>query len=972
VKRKNNNYSYYRWSHGSKHRRRKTGATLRLLFSKGFIANAILAALIVAVGGVIFVGLLFIFLGRNLPDPNALQDRSVAQSTKIFDRTGEHLLYEIHGDQKRTLVPLSEIPSVVSQAFLSAEDDGFYEHNGIDLKGIARAVLVNTLSGDKSQGASTLTQQLVKNAILSPEKTYTRKIKEIILSIKIEQRYSKDEILQLYFNEIPFGSTNYGIESASQSYFGKSASELDLAEGATLAAMVKAPTRYMNNPDELSFRRDRILDLMVEDGFVTQGDADIAKASDTSIDPLAGDIVAPHFVFYVKQLLEEEHGQRMVEEGGLSVITTIDYDIQVLAQEEVAKAVEERGVQHGFSNAALVAIDPENGQVLAMVGSHDYFDEESDGAVNVTTRPRQPGSSMKPMAYTALFEAGYTPNTVLYDVETDFPTATGTYHPRNYDLGEKGPVTVRKALQGSLNIPAVKALYLVGVQNFIDFAERMGYSTFGERSRFGLSVVLGGGEVTLLEHTSAYATLANDGVRHPTVPLLKIETPDADVLFEWEEATGDRVLDANIARTITNVLSDDAARHYAFGGGSNLQIGGRPVASKTGTTNDYRDGWTLGYTPSLAIGVWGGNNDNTEMVRGAGGSTVAAPIWNAVMRGALSGSPVEEFSEPEIPQLGKPALDGTLGSGQSVTVDRVSGLLATEYTPTRLRENKTFVTHHSLLYYVDRGDITGAIPGVDATDPMFTPWESAVQAWVVRQQEELGEEFVSEEPPTDFDDVHLPQNVPNVSIETPIDSNLESRVLTIEARVSARREVERVEFFVDGYYLGQTTVNPYRLTTTIPSFVNGGQHTLKVVAFDDVENEGQATMKINVPGGATGVQILDPRPGQTIVAHEEAYTVGVQLQDPSRYSRVDLYLSPRSGSGQSLIGSILEPSQAIESFQWKLPVPGEYILAAVAVEGDNGEFISAGNIVLRVEAPQASQLVDGEIVEEEAGEEPST
>ncbi len=619
MRKRHNNYSYYRWSHGSKRRRGKTGATLRLLFSKGFIANAVLALLIAAVAGVIFIGLLFLFLGRNLPDPNALQDRSVAQSTKIFDRTGEHLLYEIHGDQKRTLVPLSEIPSVVTHAFLSAEDDGFYEHNGIDIKGIVRALLVNTVSGNKSQGASTLTQQLVKNAILSPEKTYTRKIKEIILSIKIEQRYSKDEILQLYFNEIPFGSTNYGIESASQSYFGKPASELELAEGATLAAMVKAPTRYINNPDELSFRRDRILDLMVEDGFVTQGDADLAKETDTSIDPLAGDIVAPHFVFYVKQLLEEEHGQRLVEEGGLSVVTTIDHDIQVLAQEEVAKAVEERGEQHGFSNAALVAIDPENGQILAMVGSHDYFDEESDGAVNVTTRPRQPGSSMKPMAYTALFEAGYTPNTVLYDVETDFPTATGTYHPKNYDLDEKGPVTVRKALQGSLNIPAVKALYLVGVQNFIDFAERMGYSTFSDRSRFGLSVVLGGGEVTLLEHTSAYAALANDGVRFDTVPLLKVETPDADVLFEWEEKNGDRVLDANVARMITNVLSDDAARQYAFGGGSNLQLGGRPVASKTGTTNDYRDGWTLGYTPSLAVGVWGGNNDNTEMVRGAGG-----------------------------------------------------------------------------------------------------------------------------------------------------------------------------------------------------------------------------------------------------------------------------------------------------------------------------------------------------------------
>ena len=885
----------------------------------------------------------------------------MAQSTKIYNRTGEHLLYEIHGDQKRTLVPLSDIPPQVVQAFLSAEDDDFYSHNGIDIRGIVRATLANAVSGSKSQGASTLTQQLVKNAILSPEKTYTRKFKEILLSLKIEQRYSKDEILQLYFNEIPFGSTNYGIESAAQSYFGKPASELTLAQGATLAAMVKAPTRYLNNPDQLQFRRDRILDAMVEDGFITQGDADGAKQESTAVLRVDGEIVAPHLIFYVKQLLEEEHGQRLVEEGGLKVTTTIDYDLQVLAQEEVAKAVDERGASLKFSNAALVALDPKTGQILAMVGSHDYFDEESDGAVNVTLRPRQPGSSMKPMAYTALFEKGYTPNTVLYDVETDFVGTNGTYHPRNYNLKEHGPVTVRTALQGSLNIPAVKALYLVGVDSFLDFAQRMGYTTLSDRSRFGLSLVLGGGEVTLLEHTSAYATLANDGVRYDPVSILKVETHDADVLFEWKESPGTRVVDANIVRMTTNVLSDDAARAFAFGAGGRLTLGERPVATKTGTTNDYRDGWTLGYTPSLAVGVWAGNNDNTEMVRGAGGSTVAAPIWNAVMRGALDGTPLETFLAPDIPQLGKPALDGTLGSGLPVTIDRITGLLATEYTPVRLREEKIFVTHHNILHYVNRDDPFGFSLGTDSTDVQYPGWEAGVQSWVARQEAELGAEFVNEEPPTDEDDVHVPQNVPDVVIEAPTDTMLNSREISIEARVRARREVNRVEYYIDGYYLGHKSSQPYQFTTEIPSFITAGEHSLRVIAFDDVENEGVATMRVSVPEAETlAVQILDPRPGQEIVAVAATYPVGVQLANPSAYVRVEFFVAPRFGGGQELSGTIPAPDGAIETFVWTLPPPGEYVLSAVATRADTGEVVSAGNVVVVVKGAPLMETVPSE------------
>ncbi len=955
----------HRWKkHRSKHQRRTTQRrskkssggwkrTLSTIFSKGFLTNVGLLGAVVIAGFFVIFGGLFLFMGRNLPDPNALQDRSVAQSTKIYDRTGDHLLFEIFVDEKRTLVQLEDLPQDLIDGVIATEDTKFYTHKGIRPLSILRAVIFGALPNKRIEGTSTLTQQLVKNAILTNERSITRKVKEVILSLRLEQKYTKDEILQIYFNEIPYGSTNYGIESASLSYFGKSASDMTLAESATLAGLPKAPTTYLNNPDLMKERRDFVLRRMFEEGYITEDEKNAAQAEELVLTRSIDNIVAPHFVFYVKELLQEEYdySSREIEEGGLKVITTIDYDLQQIAEEEVASAVADRGESFGFSNASLVAIDPKNGQVVAMVGSHDYFDEESDGAVNVSIRPRQPGSSIKPMAYTAMFEAGYTPSTVFYDVETDFPSDVGTYHPRNYDLEEHGPVTARTALQGSLNIAAVKALYMVGVQNFLDFAERMGYSTFEDRSRFGLSLVLGGGEVTLLEHTSAYATLANEGVRHAPVSILRIEDSRGETEFEWEEPEGESVLDTNVARMITNVLSDDAARQYAFGAGSVLTLPGRAVAAKTGTTNDYRDGWLMGYTPSIAMGVWGGNNDNSEMVRGAGGSSVAGPIWNAVMRRYLADKPVEGFGAANIPELGKPALDGQLGNEQRLLIDRISGLLATDETPPRLREERTFVTHHNILHYVDRRDITGDAPGADSNDPQYANWESAVQDWVARQAEELGEEFVNEEAPTEFDDVHVARNIPDVTIEEPGDGDLDSRSFTVEARVSARREISRVEVYVDGFYLGATNNSPYRVNVTIPPFVSTGQHTLRVVAFDDVENEGDATMRIQVPeAGETSIQIVDPRPGQIIVANESTYAIRLELNDPNLYEKIEFFAGPRAGSGGISLGSINEPSRFIETFTWTLPAPGEYILSALATTVD-GELISAGNVILEVEAP---------------------
>lgn len=972
----------HRWKkHRSRHQRRTTQRrssgrkstfkkTLGTIFSKGFLTNIGLLAAVAVAGLFVIFGGMFLFLGRNLPDPNALQDRSVAQSTKIYDRTGEHLLFEFFVDEKRTLIQLEDLPDDLVNGVIATEDTKFYSHMGVRPFSILRAVVVGILPNQRIAGTSTLTQQLVKNAILTNERSITRKVKEVILSLRLEQKYSKDEILQIYFNEIPYGSTNYGVEAAANDYFGKSVTDLTLAESATLAGMPKAPTTYLNNPDRLRERRDFVLRRMFEEGYISEEQKNAAQEEELVLQRSIDNIVAPHFVFYVKELLEQDFDftSREIEEGGYKVITSLDYDLQEFAQAEVATAVEERGESYNFSNAALVAMDPKNGQVLAMVGSHDYFDEESDGAVNVALRPRQPGSSIKPMAYAALFENGYTPNTVFYDVETDFPSDVGVYHPRNYDLQERGPVTVRTALQGSLNIPAVKALYMVGVQNFLDFAERLGYTTFEDRSRFGLSLTLGGGEVTLLEHTNTYATFANDGVRHDSVSILRIEDAQGKVLHEWEEAEGERVVDADVVRMTSNVMSDDAARAYAFGAGGVLTLPGRPVAAKSGTTNDYRDGWLMGYTPSIAMGVWGGNNDNSEMARGAGGSSVAGPIWNAVMRHYLSGKPAEGFPSVEIPELGKPALDGDLGNKQTLLVDRITGLLATDETPERLREERTYVTHHAILHYVDKNDPLGPAPGADSKDPQYGNWESAVQDWVARQEEELGEEFVNEEPPTEYDDVHVARNIPEVTIREPDGGDeLDSRTFTIEARVSARREISRVEAYIDGFYLGATSASPYRINVTVPSFVSMGQHTLRVVAFDDVENEGQDTITVRVPGGEESdarLQIVDPRPGQIIVATEPTYNIRLELSDPDLYEKIEFFAGPRTGSGGTLLGTVNDPSRFIEQFTWTLPGPGEYIVSALATLKDGNDVVSAGNVILQVEAP-APELEEEEQEETE-------
>jgi len=943
----------------------KASVALKKFLSRRNGKNLALVAVLLFILGSLVALATFAYYSRNLPDPSQLTERSISQTTKIYDRTGEHLLYEVYGEENRTLVKIQDgfckddpalttdpngIPLRMLQATITAEDRAFCEHGGFSVKGLLRAAIYMGTRG----GGSTLTQQLVKNAILSNERHISRKIKELIISIELERRYSKDEILQIYFNEIPYGSTYYGIEAAAQNYYGKHVNELTLPQMATLAAIPQMPTYYANNPDDLKARRDWILDGMVEQGFVTQDEANAAKEEDSPITIKITKIDAPHFVFYVKEQLEETYGQYAAENGGLKVISTLDYDMQKIAEEEVLSGVDARGESYGFTNGALLAMDPKNGQVLAMVGSKDYFDNDIDGQVNVTLRPRQPGSSFKPIVYTAGFEKGYTPNTILWDVNTEFPSGSGgTYSPKDYDFGERGPLRVRSALQGSLNIPAVEMTYLVGVENLLDFAERLGYTTFEDRSRFGLSVGIGAGEVTLLEHASAFATLANDGIRYESVSILRVEGPDGTVLEEWKEDAGEKVLDPNVTRMTSNVLSDNASRAYVFGESSYLQLGGRPVAAKTGTTNDFYDAWTMGYTPSLVAGVWVGNNQYVAMNRGADGSVVAAPIWNGFMKRALEGTPVESFVSPNIPTTGKPILDGIM-PGTTVTVDKASGKLATEYTPASYREERTYAEYHSVLHYVNKDEPLGEPPANPGDDPFYAPWEKAIADWIVRREAETGIKIELTAPPTEYDDVHVPENIPSVQIRQPEnDAEFNERDITIEADAETRRGAVRVEFYIDGYFLGADTSEPWRLSTTIPNTISRGYHTLKAVAYDDIDNNGSDTVgiRVNSEAAQSAFEMIDPTSGQTIERASSSYTVVVSLENPSNYGSVSLYAQEIGRGGKMLVETKTNASSPYITFTWTLPEDGSWALSANATPSGEGEMLETAGIIVHVTTP---------------------
>ena len=916
--------------------RDKNKNSLKRLISLGLTVLAFLFLF----GGIVLIGA-FAWISKDLPDPNKIIDRSIAQSTKIYDRTGENVLYEIHGEEKRTLINLEDIPQYAIDATIAVEDKTFYEHHGFNLLAMFKGAIIEPLiSGKRARGGSTLTQQLVKNAILTSERKISRKIKEFTLSYQIEKKFSKDEILKMYFNEIPYGSVTYGIESASQTYFSKSARDLTLAEAALLSALPKAPTYYSpfgSNTDELYARHHYILDTMVEEGYIASEEAEQAKQEELTLSMKRGDITAPHFVMYVKGILTEKYGEKVVEREGLKVITTLDLDKQKIAEEVITEKAENNTERYNANNAALIALDPKNGQILTMVGSKDYFDVENDGNVNVTTRNRQPGSSMKPIIYAAALKKGYTPNTVLFDLVTTFKTATGDYTPHNYDLEERGPVTLRKALAGSLNIPAVKTIYLTGIDNVLDLSDKMGYTTLKDRSRFGLSLVLGGGEVKLLEHAAAFGVFATEGAYHQPIAILKVEDKDGNVLEEYEEEKGKKVLDQQITRQINNILSDDEARAFVFGAGSYLTLPGRPVAAKTGTTNDYRDAWTVGYTPSLVAGVWVGNNDNSEMRKGAAGGAVAAPIWHDFMKRALEGTGVEYFNAPEPVETGNPILDGETKGEVTIRIDKASGKLATELTPESFVEEKTYRQMHNILHYINKDDPRGAPPEDPTADPQYETWEAAIQKWMEEQ------DYENEETPeiTEYDDLHTEENKPIINISYP-ESNqtIKSRDLEIRVQTIAPRGVRRVEYYIDDKLISTATKAPFTLSQKIKVEIENGFHDLTAIAYDDIDNSNQATISLNflLPPLPPSASWLSPGHASSFYSSSFPLTLTLTTYKTDEIQAVNIYYTDTANSEIKLIKAIENPEQEF-TVQWQnSPGQGNYNLYAEVLSTDNKSY----------------------------------
>lgn len=931
---------------------------------KAMVTSAAVLAGIVILIGFFILTLALAWFSRDLPNPNALLERDVAQSTKIYDRTGEVLLYEIHGDEQRTLVTIDQIPDVMKWATVSIEDKDFYKHHGVSWKGLFRAFLTSAIKRQRVQGTSTLTQQFVKNAVLTNERSVARKLKELLLSLQIERKYTKDQILQLYLNEIPYGSTLYGVESASQGYFGKSVRDIALDEAALLAALPQSPSRY--NPYGTGSRGDSrellvgrqwyVLDQMAEQGYITKEQAEEAKNIDTLaklVPRQVGNIKAPHFVMMVREQLADEFGQRAVETGGLKVLTTLDWRLQQEAERIVREYVDAKGEIYRFSNASLVAIGPRDGQIIAMVGSKDFFNEEIDGQVNVALRPRQPGSSFKPIVYALGFQKGYTPDTVLWDVKTSFKTDVKDYTPANYDLKERGPISVRLALQGSLNIPAVKMLYLTGVGSVLDFAEQLGYTTFGDRSRFGLSLVLGGGEVTLLEHTAAFGAFAAEGVLHPTTAILKVEGAKGEALKEWTLGEGKKVMDAQIARLLSNVLSDNAARAYVFGANNNLTLPGRPVAAKTGTTNSYRDAWTMGYTPSLAVGVWAGNNDNSEMIHGSGGSMAAAPIWQQFMKAATKDTPVESFTPPSPPDTTKEVLLGKAFE-QTVKIDTVTGKLATEYTPPEYVEEKVFREAHSILHYVNKDDPKGPVPTNPAADPQYNRWESAVYVWV---QDPKNEWSATGTAPTEYDDVHTKENIPAIRVQSPVrNDRMQSRSFSVRAEVYAPRTIRSVRALMENYVIGTSyqpsNGNEWSFIAALPNAIEKGFHDVVIEARDDVGNVGRETLTINLLADPEPLlmSFVDLPPGTILGLDAFPKRIYLQVNDLSAVVRADLRLESPSGENR-LIGSNIKPQENPVEFQWSyVQGPGVYTLYAIVTD-ENGRTIESPRINISVTPP---------------------
>lgn len=816
---------------------------------------------------IILLGVFIIWIATlKVPSISSFADRKVSSSTKIYDRTGTVVLYDVHDNIRRTVVTSDQIAVNAKNAIVAIEDKNFYHNIGIEPKSILRALLADLLPWFKSgsQGGSTITQQLVKNTLLTQQKSITRKVKEWVLAVKLERVMNKDQILTEYLNEAPYGGQIYGIQEASESFFGVNASDLDLAESAYLAAIPNAPSYYSpygKNRENLNARKNLVLKNMLDQGYINQDQYSQARAEVVNFKPQQDDNgKAIHFVEYVRSYLEQKYGSDMVTNGGLKVITTLDWDLQQVAEKTIYDNALQNEKDYNASNSALVAIDPKTGQILSMVGSRNYFDKQIDGAFNVATAGRQPGSSFKSIVYARAFEKGFEPETTLFDIPTQFGTdaqctalnfsdTAPCYAPNDYDNKFLGPISARDALAQSRNIPAIQMLWMVGLNDALQTAKQLGITTLDRTGdRYGLTLVLGGGEVSLLDMTSVYGTFANDGVRNPATGILEVDDAQGNVLEKYTPAP-QTVMDPNAVRKLSSVLSDNKARTPLYGANSFFYFGSRPVAGKTGTTSNNRDAWVLGYTPSVAVGVWTGNNDNTPMKKG---SAISGPAWRTFMDAALQKLPydhpgeVEQFPPPTPDPnyyTGAPVLRGQWAGGDSFFIDTVSGKLATTLTPNETKKELVIPNPHTILFWVDPSNPKGPSPADPTKNAQYGHWEAELQSWLSLHPDEIPPTPIK---PTSDDDVHTIANQPQITLvgsET-LSSNINDPV-TIQTQIVGAYPISKIDYYLNDQYIGSSSTNTF---TFIPSNTTAasGSNTIKIIATDSVYNKGELDTTLTI------------------------------------------------------------------------------------------------------------------------------
>ncbi len=796
--------------------------------------------------------ILFAWYAKDLPKPNKIV-RHEGFATKIFDRDGE-LLYDVFADQRRVPVEIDEVPEDLRHATIAIEDKNFYEHSGFDLLGWVRA-LYRIVVYRRLEGGSTLTQQLVKNVLLSPKRTIGRKVKEFVLAVQIENKYTKDEILQMYLNEAPYGGTAWGVEAAAEMYFGKHVADLDLVESAILAGLPQRPSfysPYSDHPDAWKGRTQHVLRRMREDGYVSKEKEEEAleKLDEVDFATPSQEMKAPHFVMYVKRQLEEKYGRRLIEQGGLKITTSLDWKLQEEAQEIVKTEIEKVEEPLHITNGAAMVMDPTTGEILSMVGSKDFFAEDYDGQVNVTLSKRQPGSSIKPITYVTAFKKGYNPATMIVDAETRFSGGTGgkDYVPKNYDGKFHGPVQVRQALGSSLNIPAVKMLAMTGLENVLQTAYEMGFDylkpTDATMRRLGLSFTLGGGEVRLIDMASAYSTFANSGKKVSPVSILKVEDRQGNVLEEFKPIKGEQVLSPGEAYLITDILSDNNARLLTFGQNSLLNMPGRTVAVKTGTTDDMRDNWAIGWTPKFITAVWVGNNDNSTMKRVASGISGASPIWRQIMLAIFRENPVREFEVPdnvinqEVDVIsGYPAHDdfpsrneyfvkGTIPQGEDPIHKKMKICKSdnNKLAPKTLIEKGEY-DEKEFIVLKENDSVSG-----DGKNR----WQEGINSWIENQGDQRYHY------PTEYCDADQELIV---KIKDPDDKEkIDSNEVKVEAEVISNKSVDRLEIYVNDDKKETLRSRPYKTNFVLSE----GTYEIKVKVYDSDGNKDESSVRIGV------------------------------------------------------------------------------------------------------------------------------